>query len=172
MKTAIVTGNSITLRTWLPQPTTATVIGTNRSWALIDPDVICCTQRRLDMPACPIYHSTQWTSSGVWATAWALENHYDRIWLVAMEGLLADQMIRRSVVTQDTQGQRGSTQHWWQDWHWLLHTQPQVLNRVRPVITRDQHLAFRRATGWQQRVVADTETQLNLDSEMVADTLE
>ena len=168
---AIVLGNSITLRNWQPRRVTADIIGTNLSWDEILPDVICCTQRSLLMPAVPIYHSTAWTSSGVWATAWACEQAYDEIWLVAMEGTLADQMQRRSVV-RDLNGGRTASQHWLEDWSWFSLQYPGSWPRLRPVITRDQHRAFESWTGWTVKHVSEHEPPRVITSKVVADSLE
>ena len=167
---AIVLGNSITLRNWLPQPGAATIIATNLTWAVMDPDVICCTQRSLDMPDRPIYHTTEWTSSGVWAMAWAYQQGYDQIWLLSMEGTLVDQMQRRTVLPGRSGG-KAMSQHWTQDLRWLMHTQPQIFSRLRPIVTAQNMRDFQAWSGWQRQEISDHAEQMHLD-EMTADPVE
>jgi hypothetical protein len=171
IRRAIVVGNSITLRTWQQRPTQATVIATNRSWAWVDADVICATQPILPDQDCAIHTTTAWTSSGVWGTSWAVSQGFDEIWLLAMEGMLVDQMVKRSVISSDLSGNRGTSQHWTQDWRYFLLTQPRALNLLRPVITRQQHRDFADWSGWQQHDVQEHAPQLHID-QVVADTLE
>lgn len=168
---AIVLGNSITLRNWVPRPVAADIIGTNLSWAEIDADVICCTETCLHMPDRPVYHTTEWASSGVWAMAWACEQDYDEIWLLAMEGTLADQMQRKSVV-RDMAGGRTASLHWHEDWHWFALTHMRHWPRLRPVITGAQLRAFEAWTGWQRQDISEHAPPRVIESKVVADSLE